>query len=351
MKIRILTQNPLSVWFGGVELQASKYIQNIKKWDAHIDIDYFKWDEEDFDILHIVWIHTGINPYWIDVLKKKWVKIVVSSVFYIKPNSVFDYRRPIIYRMFSFVPFHIINWMKQLLQKADIILPNSEEEKKQIISIFWINSEKISILHNGVDQNYFEWVDTEIFKKTYDVQNYILCVSHMEPRKNHLSLIQWFLEFHKNNTSGLKLVLFWEFRWNYFNYHKEIQELLEKHSDRILHIKHLKNSDELFKSAYLGTQAHFLLSSLETPWLSNIEAAFAGKKLILWKCKPVQEYFQNYAQYIHQKNISDIATSISTLNNLQQWDTKQIEFIKENYTWENISKKLLTIYNELWNQK
>ena len=103
MKIRILTQNPFSVGFGWVEQQASKYIENIKKINSTIDISFFSWTEKDFDILHIIWIHSWINPYWIEVLRQKWVKIVVSSVFYLKPNYFLDFRRPIVYKIFSFI--------------------------------------------------------------------------------------------------------------------------------------------------------------------------------------------------------------------------------------------------------
>jgi len=355
MKIRILTQNPFSVWFWWVELQASKYIENIRKLDTKIDIWYFKWEEKDFDILHIIWIHSWINPYWIEVLKSKWVKIIVSSVFYIKPNFLFDFRRPIIYKIFSYIPFHIINWMKQLLNNADLILPNSEEEKNQLINIFWINTKKIRILYNWIDENYFDWVDKNLFKNKYKLDNYILSVSHIEPRKNHLSLIKWFLKYKKKEykNSNLKLVLFWNYRWNYFEYHSKIKKLLKSNKNEIIIINNLSSKDEIFKSAYLGSKAHFLLSSLETPWLSNIESWLAWIKLILWDCKPVREYFKNYANYIDWKNINVIINEIKKIDKNSEFldKDKQIEFIMQNYTWEKIWEKLLNHYKNIWKKK
>lgn len=351
MKIRILTQNPFSVGFGWVEQQATKYIENIKKIDPTIDISFFSWTEKDFDILHIVWIHSWINPYWIEVLKQKWVKIVVSSVFYLKPNYFFDFRRPIAYKIFSFIPHHIVNWMKQLILNADLILPNSTDEALQLKEIFWANSEKIKILYNWVDKEYFNWVDKNLFKKTYNLDNYILCVSHIEPRKNHLNLIKWFLQFKKNNISDLKLVLFWDYRWNYFKYHDEVKALINNNKDSIVHLNNLKNNDELFKSAYLWTNAHFLLSSLETPWLSNIESAYAWCRLILWDCNPVKEYFKDYATYLNPKNLDEIVNIIAYLTNNNFNSDKQIEFVKNNYTWEAISSELLNYYNNLWIKK
>ncbi len=351
MKIRVLTQNPFSVGFGWVEQQASKYIENIKKIDSTIDISFFSWTEKDFDILHIVWIHTGINPYWIDVLKKKWVKIVVSSVFYLKPNYIFDFRRPFVYKMFSFIPHHIVNWMKQIILSADLILPNSTDEVLQLKEIFWVNPEKIKILYNWVDTDYYHWVDKNLFKEKYNLDNYILCVSHIEPRKNHLNLIKWFLQFKKNNISDLKLVLLWDYRWNYFKYHDKVKTLINNNKDSILHLNNLKNTDELFKSAYLSTKAHLLLSSLETPWLCNIESAYAWCKLILWDCNPVKEYFKDYSTYLDPKNLDEIENTITYLINDNSSSDRQIEFIKNNYTWEKISSELLNYYNNLWIKK
>lgn len=349
MKIRILTQNPFSVWFWWVEQQALKYIDLTNKLDKKIDIWFFKWEEKDFDILHIIWIHTGINPYWIDSLKSKWIKIIVSSVFYIKPNTIFDYRRPLFYKIFSFIPFHIINWMKQLLKKSDLILPNSKEEWMQLQRIFWINKEKIKVLYNWVDKNYFNWVDKEFFKQKYKLDKYILCVSHIEPRKNHLSLIEWFLEYKKENKNNIKLILFWDYRWNYFSYHKKVKTLISENEKDLLHIKNLKNSDLLFKSAYLWAKWHFLLSSLETPWLSNLEAGIWGIPLVLWKCKPVKEYFWKFAIYINWKNKKQIIDMFKNIKNKENKD--QIKFIKNNYSWEKIWGELLLYYNTIWKKK
>lgn len=350
MKIRLLTQNPFSVWFWWIEMQAQQYISCIKKAHPDIDIGFFDWTESDIDIFHVLWLHWWVNPYWIDVLKKKWTKIVLSSVFYLKPNYLLDFRRPSIYRLCSYIPHHITNWMKLLVNNADIILPNSEDEGKQLISVFWADSKKITVLHNWVLKDFYKWVSSTLFKDKYNLNNYILCCSHIEPRKNHLYLIKWFLKYKElNPQTDLKLVILWWYRGNYFSYHDEIKELISSSND-ILHIDNLKNTDELFKSAYLWCSAHFLLSSLETPWLSNIEAWLVWKKLVLWDCKPVREYFKDYADYINPHNINQIVDSIKRLD-FHKDNEKEKEFILNNYTREWISENLLDIYNKIWKTK
>lgn len=346
MKIRLLTQNPFSVWFWGLEIQATKYIENIKKISPDMDIWFFDWTEKDFDVLHIVGLHSSVNPYWIDVLKARWIKIVVSSVFYVKPNSLFDFRRPIVYKIFSFIPFHIVNWMKQIVLKADIILPNSQDEAEQLSAIFWVNKNKIQVLHNGVDEKYFEWVDPMEFKNKHQLDDYFLCVSHIEPRKNHLSLIESFLELRQNNWISQKLVILGDYRWNYFAYHDKIRSLINSNPEVILHISTLKNSDSLFKSAYLWAKGHILLSSLETPGLSNIESMYAWLPLILGDCKPVREYFWEDAMYVDPKNKSEIQSVILKIIHFRL-NKSAVEKVKERYTWEAISTKLNNIYHSI----
>lgn len=351
MKIRILTQNPFSVWFWWVEQQAVKYIENIKKIDKDIDISFFSWTEKDFDILHVIWVHGAFNPYWFDVLKMRWIRIVVSSVFYIKANSLFDFRRPILYKFFSFIPFHSINWMKQLLHKADIILPNSEEESFQLQSIFWINSQKIHSLANGVDEKYFAQISKDLFKKKYNLWDYFLCVSHIEPRKNHIYLIKAFLKYKRETQSNTKLILLWDFRGNYFLYHEKIKQIISQDPENIIHIANLSNSQEIFKSAYLWAKWYFLLSSLETPWLSNLESALAGCSLILGDCKPVREYFWSFAKYVFPKDIESIVSCMKNLDQSSSQQLAQVQHIQSHYSWEKIWNDLLKYYRKIWNKK
>jgi glycosyltransferase involved in cell wall biosynthesis len=208
-------------------------------------------------------------------------------------------------------------------------------------------------LHNWVDEEYFNQIDKKLFKNTYKLDAYVLCVGHIEPRKNHLSLIKWFLKYREENQSNLKLVLFGDFRWNYFDYHKEVQDLLNDNKTEIIHINNLSSTDELFKSAYLWSKAHFLLSSLETPWLSNIESWLAWTPLILWDCKPVREYFKNYAQYIDWRNINQIMLTLKNIDEMGWYidREKQIQFIKDSYTWEALTKDLLIHYQAIWKKK
>lgn len=337
MKIRILTQNPLSVWFGWIEQQALKYIEYMRVISPEIDIDFFKWDELNFDILHVIGVHSAINPYMIDVLKANGVKIIVSSVFYVSPNTLLDFRREWIYKLMSKIPFHVVNWMWNLLRKADLVLPNSVAEGEQITRIFGLEN-RYNVIFNWIDDNFFQGIDENEFKTRYNLESYLLCVSHLEPRKNHLNLIKAFLD----SNFQWKLVLLGKYRWNYFSYHDEIKGLISSNPDRILHIDSLSNTDTSFRSAYLGASAHILPSILETPGLSNLEAWLCGTELIIWDCAPVREYFEEFAMYVSWTKIQEITQSINSITGHKNPMLSQ--HIKERFSWSRIARELNKFY-------
>lgn len=177
------------------------------------------------------------------------------------------------------------------------------------------------------------------------MDTYFLSVSHIEPRKNHLHLIRSFLHWKHQYDRKEKLVLLGDYRGNYFSYHEKVKELIEKHSNDIINISTLKSTDILFRSAYLGAQAHILLSSLETPGLSNIEGGLAGIPLILGDCLPVREYFSDFAYYVSPKHHD--REQLFLYHPSKEILKKQQEFMKTQYSWESISQKLLTIYQSL----
>jgi glycosyltransferase involved in cell wall biosynthesis len=79
---------------------------------------------------------------------------------------------------------------------SEIVLTVSEFSKKQIQKHFGIK--EIAITPNAVDPVYFEeYNKTEIKKQvseTYNLNNYWLYISRWEPRKNHLKLLEVFVE-------------------------------------------------------------------------------------------------------------------------------------------------------------
>lgn len=335
MKVRYITQSLLSVWFGWLEVQALSYMKYIKE-HTDIDIDFIKWDEKDIDIIHIFGINRSLTDYIIKWLRKNWTKIVVSPVFYLYPQFL-EFRKPSLYKLFSYIPFHTLNWVKETLNNSSIILPNSNAEWEQISWIYGISKDKIQTFYNWVNKDYLDGVNNNIFFNTYWIENFFLCVSHIEPRKNHLNMIKWYL---KSNVDE-KLVLFWNYRWSSYWYHNEVKNLITKSNWKIIHIQWVGHDDEILKSAFLSCKAYVLASYLETPWLASLEAQLAWKPLILWDCPPVREYFWNNAIFIKPNSITQISNAFENIRNFSAKN------INEKFYWENILPQLEYIYKSI----
>lgn len=94
---------------------------------------------------------------------------------------------------------------KRSAKRADILLTVSEYSKKSIVRNFGIDSSRIFITYNSIlsDDN----VKNDInLKSKYGIDKFILTVSRIEPRKNHLLLLKAYNELKLWNA-GYHLVM------------------------------------------------------------------------------------------------------------------------------------------------
>lgn len=98
---------------------------------------------------------------------------------------------PLTYKIKNRFFFQISSWI------SDINLTVSNYSQKQISKHFKVKN--VNITPNAVASQYFEKfdknkVENEVFEK-FGLQNYLLFVSRIEPRKNHLTLLRTFVEY------------------------------------------------------------------------------------------------------------------------------------------------------------
>ena len=82
--------------------------------------------------------------------------------------------------------------------RSDIITTVSEFSKGSIRKFLHIGSRPVYVIPNGVNEKFFQPFDRRHsalrIKEQYGVENYILYVSRIEPRKNHLFVLRAWLE-------------------------------------------------------------------------------------------------------------------------------------------------------------
>ncbi|MCL5257644.1 MAG: glycosyltransferase [Patescibacteria group bacterium] len=340
-RIRLLIQSPASLGFGGGNVVVAMLNKYINKFGYDIDFLNFIDRNDDFDVLHLIGMQAGncLNGL---TAKTKGKKIVLQSLFYTDTN-LFLYKLTERFMSHKFWAFSQNKFylMQQLLNITDVILVSSKAELEQIKYIFSFDKSKAKIIHNGIETEIFDDIDDNFIEKFNLKPGYVLCVANINKKKNILNLIKAFL------LTGLdtKLVLV-----GIYNddpdlfYCNEVKKLINESEGKIVRVENI--SKGLLASAYLNAKIHVLPSFWELPGLVSLEAGLAGAGLVLGDCAPVREYFGNLATYCNPNDISDITDKITKAYNLSP-TTKLSQFIKTNYSWTEIAKKLAVIYDSL----
>ena len=340
-KVRFLTHMPLIAGFGGLERQAQGYLESLS---SKYDVDFLKRNEIDFDILHIVGHRLPLGQYFFSNLKAKWVKIVFSPVFYIRPKNLLDFRRPSVLKILVKLPYTQFKAWKILRDNADLILPNSVAEKKQLLSIFGRPAGKIEVIYNWVPGVDLSIADESILeKRSVQPYKYFVSISHIEPRKNTLNLIKAFLEFSREKP-GYKLLLVGRMRGGFWGFFGKVQEFIKKHPDQIAHIDGLEHGSKEFVSILRFAKAHLLPSFLETPGLSSLEAASLGVPILIGNDEPVKEVFWKWWVNVNPYSVSNIALGIKKISELPH--SQEMAKWVERYSQWIISKRLLELYEK-----
>jgi len=215
-----------------------------------------------------------------------------------------------------------------LFQQADILLPNSEGEMREIKRVYGVDND-YQVVCNAINVDKFQ--KTPMFSR----KNYVLSVGRVERRKNTMKLIE---ACAKNN---LPLVLIGGFDEK-DDYAKECIKLAEANSFK--YINHL-GQDELIKY-YYEAKVHAMVGWYETPGLSSMEAACGGCNIVSTDRGSTKEYFKDMAVYcdpFSQNSIdSALAAAITQKNNIKLRDE-----IMHNYTWQNAAKATIMGYERL----
>lgn len=150
-------------------------------------------------------------------------------------------------------------FFKRSAKKADIITTVSNYSVNRISKHFKINKDRIYVLPNAINDDFRKNHDKEKHKKhikeKYNICNFILYVSRLEPRKNHEQILDIYdeLELYKR---GVELVFIG--KRSIFNpkLHKKMTEVRTKAKNK-LHYLEVVDEDDLIPFYNAATLAVF----------------------------------------------------------------------------------------------
>jgi len=332
---------------GGGEILLEKTEEYLKRRKG-IEIKRFDiWADriEDFDILHVFGSVKDCLEL-MRVAKKRGTKIVLESIFWS------DLRRAL-FEEGSFsskvikMARHIMKIVcpvfpssrKKMLDIADIIFPNSDNEARQISRFFNIPMSKMFVVPNGVDLKFSE-AEPGAFTEKFGLKNFVLYVGRIEPRKNQLNLIRAMRGVDKD------LVLIGDYVSTYKWYY---DKCTAEAGQNVRFLGKLSHGSELLASAYAACDVFVLPGWFETPGLAALEAAIAGAKLVVTEGGSTKEYFGDKALYIKPNSPSDMSDKIKRAVGYRP-DDKLKNMVMDSFTWEKVAERMIEGYKEVMNR-
>lgn len=230
--------------------------------------------------------------------------------------------------------------VRNILSMVNHIVVLSEHEKF-LLNKIGINHQHISKIVNPVDSKKFLTGNDLLFKKTYNITDYVLCVGRIEPRKN-----QALLALALKDTN---IPIVFIGHCSNLNYLYLTKKLGNKNN---IFVDRLDNDSPLFKSALLGAKVFCLPSWSEGAPLAALEAASVGSNMVLSNRSSEKEYFGNFATYIDPSNPIDIREKILfAWNNPLSLENKQnlIQFVEKEYSWGKYTEQTKLVYKKTLN--
>jgi glycosyltransferase involved in cell wall biosynthesis len=327
---------------GGGEVQLLKTKEELEKLDIEVAIYSEGTNVSDFDLLHNFNIHRDTFP----VIQKAFdakIPVAISTIYWpslkyslLWNKGIGKKTKAIAVELINRLDFMGISSVKKTLRKADLLLPNSEAEKKIVSGYFGVKKEKIIPIVNGVDER-FKDANPKEFEKKFNLKDFVLYVGRIEERKNVLSLIR------AMNGINEKLVIIGKVKQGSEKYFEQCRKEAGKN---IVFLDAIPHESSLLESAYAACKVFALPSWYETPGLAALEAGLAGANIVVTREGCTKEYFNEFASYANPANLEEIREKIKTEIGKPKGKELQ-EHILKNFLWKNTAVQTKKAYESL----
>jgi len=224
--------------------------------------------------------------------------------------------------------------------KLDYIIAPSYFTKKQIIETFKISSEKIEVIHEGVDTNKFNPNNKPIFRDKFKSQYVILFVGTLGKTKNVDKLIKVFNYVQKRIDASLVIVGDGPEKDNLIRIVKEMGLTNKVFFEGFV-------NDEDLPYYYSSCDIFVSCSMIEGFGLVFLEAMASGKPVVAFNIASIPEVVSEGGIIIKKFDLKDMAENIiELLINKEVYEkySKKAREIALNHDWNNVARKYLSFF-------
>jgi len=355
IKVAIIARSTLFTVPGGDTVQAVQTAMHLAEMEVWADIKLSSEaiDYSLYDLLHFFNI---IRPADILYHSRQARKPYVVSTILVDYSEYDKHHRKGLGALFSYLPGNSIEYIKtmarwllgrdhlssrsyiwkgqrrsimEILQKAQMILPNSTSEYLRVFKAYPV-SVKYNVVPNGIDAQLFKY-DAGAERDN----NLIICVARIEGIKNQLNLIRAL------NNTRFKLLLIGNNSPNQQAYYNECKTIA---AANIRFIDHLPQPQLV--AYYQKAKVHVLPSWFETTGLSSLEAGVMGCNLVITDKGDTREYFEDDAFYCDPADPAGILAAIEQASSAPR-NPRLRERILKKYTWVQAANCTLAAYQSI----
>jgi len=238
------------------------------------------------------------------------------------------------------------------VQAADVVATVSHEVSRTLMTHFQVPHEKLTVVPNGVAPHFRRITDPVILGATLHKYNLkhplVLAVGTMEPRKNHLGLIKAFHQAQRRKNGPAMLAIAGGPGWLYDETQSLVTELQLERKVRFLG----RVSDLELITLYSMADVFAFPSFFEGFGIPPLEAMACGAPVITSNTSSLPEVVGDAALQVDPHDIDALSEAILRLlddeslrEELRQKGYEQVK----HYTWAASARKMLTIYQKLYN--
>lgn len=239
---------------------------------------------------------------------------------------------------------------KEKINAVSKIIAISSFTKKDLMGLFDVPEEKISVIPLGVDPGVFKpLAETECaayLKKTFQLEgDYLLCVGAMETRKNYAGMMDAF-RLILDKQPHLKLVLVGGGGWGY---ERVLGKILESNMEKSVRLLGYLATEDL-NYLYNGARAFVFPSMYEGFGLPLLEAFACGTPSAVTNSTALPEVAGDAALLFDPAQPEDIADKVLQIIEdsglARRLKEKGLNRIRE-FNWENTGRQTLQLYQNL----
>ncbi len=242
------------------------------------------------------------------------------------------------------------NWTENSVRNAAKIITIRNYSRDSIIKYYKVDPDKINVTYPGYNNLvYKQYIssDVEKIKRKYGLDNYLIFVGTIQPRKNLMSLIAAYSDLLRKYPN-LQLVIIGKKGWMYEDFFKKITDPVYK--NKIIYLGYV-DMIEIGK-LYNGAACFVLPSFYEGFGLTVIEAMASGCPVCLSNVTSLPEIAGDWGSYFNPNYNESIKKAIDKIISPDQKYYRK-KLIKggigwvSRFSWNKCANDTLSVFERL----